>query len=188
MTMTETAIKTKLVTADDLMLLYSQGVGGELIRGVLQIPRSIMPEHDAPRINLEGALRESTEGRGLGTILTRAGVWLEGNPDTVRKADIAYISSANLQSGTLNYGYPEAAPDLLVDVVTPTDRFAAVSENARMWSDSGVPLVWIAYLGGRSVDVYHADGSTLTLTEDDTLDGGEVLPGFSCRVSEIFHQ
>ena len=181
-------IKTKLLTGGDLMLLSGQGVRGELVRGILQIPKSIMPQHDAPRVNLERTLQGYLGKNELGTLRAKAGIWIEGNPDTVRKADIAYISDANLQAGTLKYGYPEAAPDLLVDVVTPTDYFSDVSENAQMWSDNGVPLVWVAYLGARTIDVYKPDGEVTTLANSDILDGGDVLPGFACRVSDVFHQ
>ncbi len=55
-----------------------------------------------------------------------------------------------------------------------------------MWLDYGVRLVWVAHPGTRTVDVYLPGGSILTLTEDDSLDGGDVLPGFVCPVRDIF--
>ena len=183
-----TTIKTKLLTADDLMLLSRQGVGGELVRGILQIPRSIMPEYHAPRVNLERAIQTTLDELGAGRFLKRAGVWLDGNPSSVRKADIAYLSAEDLRVAALNNGYPETTPSLLADFVTPTDYFSDVSENAQMWSDNGVPLVWVAYLGARTIDVYKPDGGVTTLADSDILDGGDVLPGFSCRVSDVFHQ
>ena len=180
------SVKTKLLTADDLLHLHSYGVRGELIRGILHTTGLNVPEYDEPRVNLERELRGFVEGWQLGYLLTNAGIWVESDPDTVRKADIAYISIENMRTGALNHGYLEAAPDLLVDVIGPTDILRIVRENAQMWSIHGVRLVWIANLAARSVDVYAADGSVVALTEDDSLDGGNVLPGFVCRVGEIF--
>ena len=178
--------KTKLLTADDLMTLSGQGIRAELIRGLLHMTAFGVPRYDAPRLNMERKLGDFVEDQQVGTLLKAAGIWLEGQPDTVRKADIAYISNANMQIATLNYGYPESVPDLLVELVGPTDRLPFVRKNAEMWREHGVPLVWVAYLGGHTVDVYRADGTTSTITETDTLDGGDVLPGFVCPVRDIF--
>ena len=178
--------KTKLLTADDLIILSSQGIRAELIRGLLHMPAFGVPKYDSPRLNMERKLGDFVEDQQVGTLLKAAGIWIEGQPDTVRKADIAYVSDANMQIATLNYGYPESVPDLLVDLVGPTDRLPFVKENAQMWSEHGVPLVWVAYLGGHTVDVYRADGTTSTLTSNDTLDGDDVLPGFTCQVCDIF--
>ena len=180
------SVKTKLLTADDLLHLHSYGVRGELIRGILHTTGLNVPGYDEPRVNLERELRGFVEGWQLGSLLTSAGTWLESSPSTVRKADIAYISNENIQAGALNHGYLEAEPDLLVDVVGPTDILRTVRENAQMWSTHGVRLVWIANLAARSVDVYAADGATSVLTEKDILDGEDVLPGFLCPVRDIF--
>lgn len=180
-------VKTKLLTADDLLRLHSYGVSGELVRGVLRRTGFNVPEYDQPRVSLERKLRSFIESRQFGTLLTNAGIWLENDLDTVRKADMAYISNENIQAGALNHGYLEAVPDLLVDIIGPTDFLQTVRENAKMWSAHGVRLVWIIYTGARSVFTYHAyDGSILTLTENDNLDGENVLPGFSCPVRNIF--
>lgn len=184
--MISSTTKTKLLTADDLLRLSGQGVRGELIRGVLQMTAFGVPKYDAPRLNMERKLGDFVEDQRVGTLLKAAGIWLESQPDTVRKADIAYISNANMQIATLNYGYPESVPDLLVDLVGPTDRPPFVRENAQMWSKHGVPLVWVAYLGGHTVDVYRADAPITTLAQNDTLCGDDVLPGFTCPVSDIF--
>ena len=181
-----TYAKTKLLNADDLLRLHSYGVGGELVRGVLHRTGLNVLEYDAPRVNLERKLRSFVESNQLGTLLTNAGIWVEGDHDTVRKADIAYISAENTRMGALTHGYLEAVPDLLVDIVGPTDILQTVRENAKMWSEHGARLVWIVYTGRHSAFAYSADSSVVALTEDDNLDGGEVLPGFACPVRDIF--
>ena len=83
-------------------------------------------------------------------------------------------------------GYSEVAPDLAVEVVSPNDTRRAVHDKALMWRQNGVRLVWVVYPDTSTVEV-HAEGQPVTtLGEEDALDGLEVLPGFTCPVSEIF--
>ena len=79
-------------------------------------------------------------------------------------------------------GYPEVAPDLVVDVSSnKDDDLQMLHEKALMWIGFGVKLVWVAHPDEsmRTIDVYRAGGALTTLSEGDTLDGGDVLSGFS---------
>ena len=114
------------------------------------------------------------------------GVRLERDPDTVREPDIAFISAERLSLDADVPGYLELVPDLVVEVASPSDSRREINEKASMWLEYGVQLVWVPFPDTRTVDVYCADSATVTLNEDDTLDGSDVLPGFTCRVSEIF--
>ena len=124
---------------------------------------------------------------GLGRLAgSDAGVWLERDPDTVREPDLAFISSQKLPLNVRNPGYYEVVPDLVVEVASPSDSRREVNDKAQMWLRNGVRLTWVVHPDTRTIDVHPEDGSVSTLTENDTLDGGEVLPGFTCPVSEIF--
>ena len=57
-----------------------------------------------------------------------------------------------------------------------------------MWLENGVRLVWVVHPSSRTVDVYRQDDSVTTLSEDDALEGDDVLPGFACHVSEVLDQ
>ena len=114
------------------------------------------------------------------------GVWPERDPDTVREPDIAYFSAARLPPDVRITGYAEGVPDLVVEIVSPSDSRREVRDKARMWLSYGVALVWVVQPDTRPVDVYKADRAVVTLTENDTLDGLEVLPGFTCTSSDIF--
>ena len=179
--------QTKLLTADDLLRLHSEGVRGELIRGVFCETMSAGEEHGEIAGLLFHFLISFVRPRRLGRlILTDVGVRLERGPDTVREPDIAFISYAKRPRGERNPGYVQVPPDLVVEVVSPNDRLAGVNDKARMWLSYDVPLVWVVYPNLRVVEVHQPDASVVTLTEDDTLDGGEVLPGFTCSVRDIF--
>ena len=126
--------------------------------------------------------------RGLGRVATGdAGFALERNPDgrdTVRGMDLAFISKAKAPAPLPNT-LLEYAPDLAVEVISPSNEAADIRLKIRQLLDAGTALVWIVYPEMRIVDVHTREGAT-TLDAADTLSGGDVLPGFEIPVREIF--
>ena len=182
-----TVTKAKLLTADDLLRLDAEGVRGELIRGVLCETMPAGYEHGTIVMNLGIALGNFIKPRELGSLTASdSGVWLERDPDTVREPDVAYFSAETMPPGMRVTGYAETPPDLVVEVVSPSDTVREVNDKAFMWLGYGVRLVWVVYPDTRTVDVYRSGRAVTTLTEDDSLDGLDVLPGFTCAVSDIF--
>ena len=135
-----------------------------------------------------GRLVNFVEAGKLGFVTGETGVWLERNPDTVRAPDIAYFSNARVppEEAEGDDGYSETVPDLVVEVASPSDTRQGVHEKALMWRDNGVRMVWVLHPGSRVIDVYAEGQPVRTLGDGDSLDGLDVLPGFSCAVSEIF--
>ena len=177
----------RLLTADDLLRLYSEGVRGELIRGVLCETMPTGMEHGEIVVNLAAELRTFVKPRRLGRLTASdSGVWLERNPDTVREPDIAYFSTARIPPDQRVTGYAEVAPDLVVDVASPGDGRRELNDKALMWLSYGVRLVWVVHPATRTVDEYRTGGGVATLTQGDALDGLDALPGFSCPVRELF--
>ena len=182
-----TTAKTKLLTADDLLRLHSKGVKGELIRGVLAETVATGVEHGKIAAKYTIRLGIFVEPRKLGTIVTSdSGVWVGRNPDTVREPDVAFTSAERMPLDIRVPGYADVPPDLVVEIVSPNDTHREVYDKARMWLSHGVALVWVTYPDTRTVDVHQNGIPVVTLTEDDVLDGGEVLPGFSLPVREVF--
>lgn len=178
---------TKLLTADDLLRLDSEGVRGELIRGVLYETMPTGQEHGEIVMNLGILLGGFIKPRKLGRLIgSDAGVWLERDPDTVREPDIAYIAAARLPPGVRVRGYAEVVPDLVVEIVSPNDGQREVGDKARMWLRYGVRLMWVVQQDTYTVDVYRPGRAVVTLDEHGTLDGLDVLPGFTCAVRDIF--
>ena len=177
----------KLLTADDLLCLHSQGVRGELIRGVLPDTMPTVREHGKIAAKLSFVLGCLVWPGKLGELTTsESGVGLERDPDTVREPDIAYFSAAKSQSGSRVTDYSEEVPDLVVEVISPNDTQREVSDKASMWLSYGVRLVWVVQPETGSVDIYRPDNEPTTIGEDHILDGLDVLPGFICSVREIF--
>lgn len=115
------------------------------------------------------------------------GFILERNPDgrdTVRALDIAFLSSARVPA-VLPDHLVDVAPDLAVEVISPSNRVTDMHRKIRQLLAAGTALVWIVHPETRTVEVHTRSGAT-TLEEGDTLSGGDVLPGFELPVREIF--
>ncbi len=182
-----TTTEARLLTADDLLRLYSGGVRGELIRGVLCESMPAGQRHGKIVAKLVAALVNFVDVEGVGTVVAAdSGVWLEREPDTVREPDIAFTSVDRLPLGEDIPGYAEVVPDLVVEVASPSDSRREVNDKAHMWLSHSVRLVWVVHPETRTVDIHRSDAAVSTLAEDDALDGLDVLPGFACDVSAIF--
>ena len=177
----------ELLTADDLLRLYADGVRGELIRGALSetMPTGLRHGQIAGRLTVR--LGSFIESRRLGIYATSdSGVRLERDPDTVREPDVAFFSAAKIPLDADIPGYAEVAPDLVVEIVSPNDRLTEVNDKALMWLRYGVRLVWVVRPEERLIDVHRDGHPVAALGESDSLDGLDVLPDFSCPVREVF--
>ena len=120
--------KQGLLTADDLLRLYSEGVKGELIRGVLHETVTAGGEHGDIAVALGAEVRSFVRPRRLGRVGgTDSGILLERDPDTVREPDVYYISAEKLPLGCSgSSGYYEVVPDMVAEVRSPSDRRARI--------------------------------------------------------------
>ncbi len=179
--------KPGLLTADDLLRLYSQGVRGELILGVLCQTMPAGGQHGKVAALIISLLMNFVRPQRLGTVSgTDAGVLLQNGPTVVREPDVAYFSAEKLPLDAEVIGYYEVVPDLAVEIVSPRTTNMESYDKARMWLSHGVSIVWEVDPARRTVNVHRPNVAVVTLSEDDTLDGGEVLPGFTCGVREVF--
>ena len=182
-----TITEAKLLTADDLLRLHSEGVRGELIQGVLHETMAAGHRHGKIVMRLGATLFNFVEPKRLGTLVASdSGVWLERDPDTVREPDIAYTSADKIPLGADIPGYAEAVPDLVVEVRSSSDSRRNAHDKARMWLSHGVRLVWVVHPDTRTVDVHRPGLATTELSGDELLDGGDVLAGFTCPLDAVF--
>lgn len=182
-----TVTTEQLLTADDLLQLGSQGVRGELLGGVLCETMPAGVRHGKTVVKLSVQLGGFVGPRRLGTVVASdVGFWLEKEPDTVREPDVAFISAQKLPPDEDLPGFFEGPPDLAVEIASPGDVTRQLFDKARMWISFGVSLVWIVFPETRAIDVHQFHCPLIELSTDDTLDGGQVLPGFSCTVGDLF--
>lgn len=114
------------------------------------------------------------------------GFILAEEPLLLRVPDVGVIRSERLPADFDDKGYLRQAPDLVVEVLSPSDRSVAVLTKVRTWLEYGAALVWLVDPEGETVTVFGPDSSPRAMTIDQTLDGGPVLPGFTLPVRDIF--
>ncbi|MDQ3804313.1 MAG: Uma2 family endonuclease [Acidobacteriota bacterium] len=179
--------KTQLVTADELLLLPRGRFRYELVEGELRTMPPAGEEHGAVAMNLAAPLTLYVKANKLGLVLAaETGYKLAANPDTVLAPDVAFVRRERVEQTGIMKGFREGAPDLAVEVMSPGDTPKEVTEKAGKWLAAGALAVWVVNPKRRTVTVYRSLKDATTLTEADELDGGEVVPGFRCRVSELF--
>lgn len=180
--------EVQLMTADELLAMPDDGFVYELIKGEL-IKVSPPPgyEHGIVAMNIAGPLYEYVKKKSLGKLCAaETGFLLEQNPDTVRAADAAFVRQERVDQARPVEGYWMGAPDLAVEVVSPSDTIRRVEGKVAQWLEAGTRLLWVVSPRLRTVTVYRSLTGIETLTENDTLDGGDVVPGFQIPVAEIF--
>lgn len=106
--------------------------------------------------------------------------------EKVRRPDISFIRFGRLPNEQLPEGHTPIAPDLAVEVLSPKDRIYKLERKIREYLSAGVRLVWIVNPDSRRVRIHRLDGPVSDLGGNETLEGESVLPGFSCRVGDLF--
>ena len=185
--MATTPIGEKLLTADEFLRLCEQRViKGELVKGVVREIAPTSGEGSEVGVLLASALSSHVRPSRLGRVaIARPGILLERRPDTVRAPNVVYISAETLPLDVKVRGFYEVVPDLVVEIVSPNDSPQYVADRVAMWLSHGVWLVWVVYPVARTVAAHQSEGPAVIYTEDDVLDGGDVLPEFTCPVREI---
>ena len=115
-----------------------------------------------------------------------SGFVLERNPVTVRGPDVAWVSPDRLPSPVI--GFAQVAPDLVVEVKSLSNSNREMADRAMMWLSHGTRMSMVADQRTVSLTVYRPGEAPLVLGESDTLDGGDVLPGFTAPVWSFFRR
>jgi Uma2 family endonuclease len=173
------------MTADELLHTHMPNKKTELVRGILVVREPTGYRHGDVTARITKALMEVVEARGLGRVLAaETGFKLSANPDTVRAPDVAFIRHERLPDPE-TLGYPALAPDLVVEVLSPSDRPGETLAKVGDWLTAGSRLVWVVDPGRRVARVYRQDGSETLITERAVLHGEDVVPGFECSLAAI---
>ncbi|WP_295882944.1 Uma2 family endonuclease [uncultured Thiohalocapsa sp.] len=174
-----------LLTAEDLWR-HGPTAPGEIVRG-----RFIeMPPTGHPLASVEGNIARElgsfVKRQALGKVMPgEVGIITQHDPDTVRGADVVYISNERLARAQPD-GYLDVAPELTIEVVSPNDRRTEIDEKVSEYLACGVEAVWIIDPRNRRVTCWRAPGEARTYGQDDVLEEPGILPGFSLAVRELF--
>lgn len=181
------ATTEKLVTAGELRRLPEPPDGSryELFEGELIEMAPAGGRHGACCAAVSSILHRYAKQRSTGHVVSNdTGVFTEKDPDTVLAPDLAYWSRARLSE--MPEGFVEIPPDLAVEVVSPGDSQSYVHRKVLHYLDHAVSLVWVVDPKTRTLTTYRSRHDVSILGEAEEIAGGDVLPGFSCRVREFF--
>ena len=164
----------------------NQGRFFELERGeVVEMPPP-GKYHGFVCLNVGSILRSYAAEQGRGYACGNdSGVLVERDPDTVRGPDVSFYEDAQTPAD-MDRGYSEAPPRLAVEVVSPNDRVNQVMQRVADLLRAGGKVVWVIDPEARDVSVCRAGVEPRLFSAEDTLTNEDVLPGFSCRVAELF--
>ena len=159
----------------------------ELVRGELRVTPPGGGPHGVAASNLVFMLTAHVRQKGLGRIFADGtGYHLLRLPHTVRVPDASYVRADRLPEQGIGPGLMQLAPDLEVEVLSPSETASELEEKLDDYTAAGTPLIWVIDPVRRTVMIVAADAPVRWLREGETFDGGLVIPGFSCAVSDIF--
>lgn len=182
----EMSTTTSLMTADELFALPDDGFRYDLVKGELHRMSPAGSRHGAIIARLTGAIVPHVEAKGLGEVFgAETGFKLASDPDTVRAPDIAFVRAERIPAGDIPEAFWPGAPDLAVEVVSPSDTVYEVEGKIEDYLTAGVRLIWLVNPKKGTVTVL-GPGTAQTLTVDDQLTGGDVLPGFRYHLAQLF--
>jgi Uma2 family endonuclease len=177
----------KLYTADEFWREFGGKTGVELVKGV---PTDRMSPTGTAHMIIAAwlihLLYTYVDEHDLGIVTaSEGGFLLATDPDTVRAPDAGFIAKTRLIEPTPERFFP-GPPDLAVEVVSPNDSASDIRDKVLEFLRAGTRQVWVIYPRSRTIDIFKPVAEPRLLNADDTLDGGDVLAGFSVPVREVF--
>jgi len=176
------------ITEEELLRLPKDGPDNptlakyELVDGRLrEVPTSFT--HDAICLNLILLLGAFMKGRGAGTTGQAGFRMTSGN---IRVPDFSFTRKARLPGGKVPNTFGDLAPDLCVGIISPSEEKADMARKVRDYFGAGAEQVWHVFPEEQRVVVFTSPTETRTLNAEDTLTAADILPGFSCRVGDLF--
>jgi Uma2 family endonuclease len=159
----------------------------DLVRG--RIVREPAPggQHGMIAAELGRLVGNFVRRRRLGFVFAaETGFVLSENPPTARGPDLAFVAEGRFEDGVIPASMPRLAPDLAVEVVSPSNTWSDVAAKVRDYLEAGTRLVWIVDPRSRTVTVHRGGEPPQVVGGGDPLDGADVLPGFRLKVERLF--
>ena len=175
------------MTAAELLLMPHNGYRYELVQGELRQMELADRQHGRIAAQIGSCLGAFVANNGLGeTYAAGTGFIIDTAPDTVRAPDVSFVTRERAEATAEERGFFPGAPDFAVEVISPNDRYSEVKEKVSDWLRAGTQMVVVIDPYQRTATVYRAPDDICILTEDDVLDGGDVVPGWEMARADVF--
>ena len=184
------ATQFRPITADDLLRMPGD-MRCELIEGEIFEMTPTGRPHGRTASRFHGRLEQYLRDQGyeLGeAYIAEFGFKVGMNPDTVLVPDVAFVSAAREDEAGDDEGFFPGAPDLAVEVISPTDRYSEVAAKVQKYLTGGARMVVVIDPPKRTMIVHQSRADVLILKEGDVFDGGDVVPGWTLQVRDLFTQ
>ena len=180
------SVVSKLLTADELFDMPHHEMRLELVRGELRTMAPAGFEHGDVSIQF-WRLAQFVQANKLGRCCgAETGFRIGKNPDTVRAPDFGFVRLDRIPEGGSPKKFFPGAPDLAVEVISPSDTTEQIDEKVLDWLAAGCRAVWVVDPGMRTITIYHSPTDVQILTANQELADDAVVPGFRCQVADIF--
>ena len=181
------AADTAILTADEFQVHPAAHEPSELVRGRIRMMTPAFAPHGLVSGKVFRLLSNHVHQYRLGECFADStGYTLPNLLHTVRAPDASFVRADRLPPEGVSGGFLKLAPDLAVEVLSPSESASDLSEKLDDYLVAGTPLVWVIDPAKRIVSVYAADAAVVWLKADQTLTGGDVVPGFACDIAELF--
>jgi Uma2 family endonuclease len=184
--MSEALRRVDLLSAEDLFALDLPDARAELIQGEVFRMTPAGGEHGIIAMRIGARLLAFVEAERLGVVCAaETGFVVARDPDTVRAPDAAFVSHQRMGAGPAPKKFWPFAPDLAVEVISPSERAEDVQQRVRDWFAGGARRVWLFYPNVRTVHLLRSPTEIRVLQQGDLLED-DLLPGFTCPVAALF--
>ncbi len=176
----------KLMTAEELFARSSELGRCELIEGELIKMSPAGYDHGRLAIRFLRYLIPHVIEHDLGDLTQgETGYLIQRDPDIVRAPDIGFVAKQRTAEAS-GPGYAPVPPDLAIEITSANDAMGEVIAKVQQWLEHGTRAVWVVDPKSRTVTTYHPDGSARVVHLNETLTGGDVLPGFELPLDKLF--
>ncbi len=177
-------------TVADLLALADDENRYELVRGDLIMMSPASPVQGRYASRLGSALHVYVDKHDLGEVYTaEPGFELQSEPDeVVRAPDVAFVRKERIPPSDEEAGFWPIAPDLAVEIISPSETAAEIQNKVQDYLAAGVRLTWLVYPQSKPVTEYQSPTQIRQLGLEESLDGGQVIPGFSYPLPDLFRE
>lgn len=175
------AITRSRMTAEEFLRLPDDGRKYELVDGEpKEVPAGV--RHDAIAMHVGVMLYPHTRGRGA-LCSSQAGYRMRSG--NVRSPGVSFTLKERLPDGRAPEGFGDVAPDLCTEIISPSEEPEEMARKIQEYFDAGAQQVWHLFPESRRLILYTSPQESTTHEADDEIDGGDLLPGFRCRVADL---